>query len=387
MEVLSESVQDSQIPEDWLHSYLCPVPKPGKDLSSIKGYRIITMQNTIGKLLEKVIARLLAEELEQKELLPPTLGSYRRGKETWMNAAVLASDVYDGFEKKEETIVIALDLEDAYNRVQFDVLMRTLARMKVDAQVVMWVGMALLSRKVALRIGSWLPQVQSIAPRMPQGSALFPVLFNVYTVGITSNQLEGPGRTLSFADDVLVYRSGRMREDIAKSAQEEIDRIGEWCQTHNGKLHPDKACVLWCSLNNHSVKATMPTVSIQGKVLTREHSLKYLGITFDRSLSFNLHISHVVNRARKGLTAVKTMAMAQMPQKVLFILFKALVLSVVEYGLGLLTLSTAQLNRLEVIQNEGMRCVLGCTRDTSAEAMRYALDLPPPPPKWQTDIS
>ena len=71
------------------------------------------------------------------------------------------------------------------------------------------------------------------------------------------------------------------------------------------------------------------------------------------------------------------MAIAQMPQKVLFILFKALVLSVVEYGLGLLTLSTAQLNRLEVIQNEGMRCVLGCTRDTSAEAMRYALGLPP----------
>ena len=98
----------------------------------------------------------------------------------------------------------------------------------------------------------------------------------------------------------------------------------------------------------------MPTVSIQGKVLTREHSLKYLGITFDRSLSFNHHISHVVNRARKGLTAVKTMAMAQMPEKVLFILFKALVLSVVEYGLGLLTLSTAQLNRLEVIQNEGI---------------------------------
>ena len=66
------------------------------------------MQNTIGKLLEKVIARLLAEELELKELLPPTLGSYRRGKDTWMNAAVLASDVFDGFEKKEETFVIAL---------------------------------------------------------------------------------------------------------------------------------------------------------------------------------------------------------------------------------------------------------------------------------------
>ena len=48
------------------------------------------------------------------------------------------------------------------------------------------------------------------------------------------------------------------------------------------------------------------------------------------------------------------MALAQMPQKVLLILFKALVLLVVDYGLGLLTLSTAQLRRLDVIQNEGM---------------------------------
>ena len=65
-----------------------------------------------------------------------------------------------------------------------------------------------------------------------------------------------------------------------------------------------------------------------------------------------------------------------MNQKILIILYQTLVLSVVEYGLGLLTLSKTQLQRLEVIQNEGMRTILGCTRDTSAEAMRYLLDFP-----------
>ena len=39
-------------------------------------------------------------------------------------------------------------------------------------------------------------------------------------------------------------------------------------------------------------------------------------------------------------------------------------------------LSDTQLKRLEVIQNEGMRAILGCTKDTSAAAMRYTLDLP-----------
>lgn len=48
------------------------------------------------------------------------------------------------------------------------------------------------------------------------------------------------------------------------------------------------------------------------------------------------------------------------------------------HGFGLLTLSL-QRNSKEVIQNEGMWLILGCTRDTSAEAIRYLLNLPPMP--------
>ena len=243
-EMLNKSLEEHSIPDDWLDSHLAPVPKPNKDRTSIKGYRIVTMQNTVGKLLEKMVARRLANQLENDNLLPSTLGSYRRGKDTWANAAVLASDVYDAFERKEETLVVALDLEDAYNRVDYRILMRTLFNMKIDPYIILWIGNALLKRKVALRVGPWTSEVRTITPGLPQGSALSPVLFNVYTVGITSNQLEGPGRTLSFADDVLAYRHGRERRAIADSTQRELNRLGEWCEVNNGKIHPDKACVL-----------------------------------------------------------------------------------------------------------------------------------------------
>merc|ERR1711963_539653 len=120
----------------------------------------------------------------------------------------------------------------------------------------------------------------------------------------------------------------------------------------------------------------MPAVFIEGKELKREQHLRYLGITLDRSQCGKEHISRVIVKAWKGLVAVKTMAMARMSQKILVILFNSLVLSVIEYGFGLLTLSTAQLKRLEVIQNEAMRAILGCTRDTSANAMQYLLNFP-----------
>ena len=65
---------------------------------------------------------------------------------------MLASDVYDAFEMKEETHVKVLDLEDAYNRVDFKILMRTMFNMKTDPFIITWIGNALLKGKVALRV-------------------------------------------------------------------------------------------------------------------------------------------------------------------------------------------------------------------------------------------
>ena len=81
-----ESLPTGQVPEDWPHSYLKPIPKPGKDHSKLNGYRILTMQNTTGKLMERSVARKLAQDLERRNVLPPNQGGYRAGKTTWENA-------------------------------------------------------------------------------------------------------------------------------------------------------------------------------------------------------------------------------------------------------------------------------------------------------------
>ena len=69
------------------------MPKPDKDCTSIKGYRIVTMQNITRNVSEKIVARRLSFQLENDNLLPSTLGSNRVGKDTWANVAVLASEV------------------------------------------------------------------------------------------------------------------------------------------------------------------------------------------------------------------------------------------------------------------------------------------------------
>ena len=53
-----------------------------------------------------------------------------------------------------------------------------------------------------------------------------------------------------------------------------------------------------------------------------------------------------------------------------------MILSVVDYGLGLTTLSQSNLLKLNRVQNEAMRVILGIAQDTSIEAMHNLLDLP-----------
>ena len=131
---------------------------------------------------------------------PPNQGGYRAGKSTWENAARFAYDVYEGFQRKEQTLAVAVDLEDAYNRVQFKLLMELLRQYGVSLTLTRWLAAALQERKVAMRLGNWISTPQQLTMGLPQGSPLSPVLYNVYTKGLADLNSNGLSRVLTLAD-------------------------------------------------------------------------------------------------------------------------------------------------------------------------------------------
>jgi hypothetical protein len=65
-----------------------------------------------------------------------------------------------------------------------------------------------------------------------------------------------------------------------------------------------------------------------------------------------------------------------MPQRIICHLMQTMVLSKTDYNIGLLTLSTTQVTKLERIKNEAMRTVMVCPKGTSIAAIRYLLKQP-----------
>ena len=87
----------------------------------------------------------------------------------------------------------------------------------------------------------------------------------------------------------------------------------------------------------------MPAVSFNGEVIERTNSLRYLGIHFDRMLTYKMQVESTKLRCKKGLSALKAMASKGIEQRHLFLLYQSVILSVIDYGLGLTTLSQSNL--------------------------------------------
>lgn len=67
--------------------------------------------------------------------------------------------------------------------------------------------------------------------------------------------------------------------------------------------------------------ATKWRQTCNGQAIERKERMKYLGITFDRSLSFKYHSDRTSHKPKHRFTAVKTMTLKRLKQRLLVILW------------------------------------------------------------------
>ena len=94
-------------------------------------------------------------------------------------------------------------------------------------------------------------------------------------------------------------------------------------------------------------------------------------------LTYRQHVETTALKCKKGLSVLKAMAAKGIEQCHLFLLYQSVVLNVTDYGLGLTTMARTNLLKLDRVQNEAMRVILGTTKDTHIGTRRFMLDLPP----------
>ena len=125
----------------------------------------------------------------------------------------------------------------------------------------------------------------------PQGTVLGPLLYLIYINDLPS-RVSSTARL--FADDCLLYRVISNQEDAA-SLQEDLDHLQEWERDWQMNLNPDKCEHIRIS---NKRKIIQTTYKIHGQVLKETSKAKNLGVTIDKTLSWNSHIDMVTKKGQ-----------------------------------------------------------------------------------------
>ncbi|CAH1263510.1 CSMD3 [Branchiostoma lanceolatum] len=133
---------------------------------------------------------------------------------------------------------------------------------------------------------------------VPQGSVLGPLLFLIYINDLPSN-LTSPSRL--FADDTAAYNTVTSPEDQGV-LQKDLERLADWENRWDMEFHPGKCQTLRVTRSRSTFQHSY---RLHGQVLETVPSVKYLGLTITKDLTWKEHINNLCNKANKTLGFLK----------------------------------------------------------------------------------
>ena len=115
-----------------------------------------------------------------------------------------------------------------------------------------------------------------------------------------------PGVELSlFADDSATYKSGRNLSTLIDDIQRALDHTPIWCEDWGLQLSLNKTNIV---IFTHRVKYNVKPIYYNGQVIKVHEKAKFLGMIFDKRLTWRSHIQYIVGRCASRLNLMRSLA-------------------------------------------------------------------------------
>jgi ribonuclease HI len=315
----------------WRGAKIVVLRKPGKPDYSIPGaYRPISLLNTLGKLLEAVMARRLSHLAEKHGLLPDTQFGGRPGRTTEQALLVLSNAIDQAWYKLGVVTLIAFDLKGAFNGVNKISLDARLRAKGIPAIARKWIASFMSDRFASIGFDDFRTEVALLANAgLAQGSPLSPILFTFFNSDLVDQPVTSRGGASAFIDDYFRWRVGRSAEEnLAKIQSEDIPRIEAWARRTGSCFAAEKTELI--HLTRKRNEQLQAQVVINGKTVKPTSTAKLLGVIFDHELRWKEHVQQAIKRATKvsiALSGLRHLRPEQMRQ-----IYQACVTPVVDYS-------------------------------------------------------
>lgn len=344
------------MPLAWKEAHIAVIYKNGKDPKCVNSYRPISLLNTLGKLLERVIKSRLDNWISQNNILSESQSGFRKGRSTRDHLFRLIQTCQEGFNKNMATGAIFVDIEKAFDRVWLNGLLFKLHKLELPHYLGCWLKSYLSNRIFKVKIQNELSTSKSIYAGVPQGSILGPTLFNLFFNDISEYFSNNRLYNLAlFADDLATWTTSPYVKIIEKNLQAASNWIFSWSLKWRTTISISKTVTI---LFSNGGKKQNLRVFYDENLIEYDSNPKFLGVTLDQGLRFNKHTETIALRARKRLNILASMKGKKwgLSTNLLLTTYKVLVRSLFDYSALInLILAPSLLTKLTQVQNKAMR--------------------------------
>lgn len=246
--------------------------------------------------------------LEVNKLLSPVQFGFRSRRCTSQAALRLTEHIRGNMDIGNLTGAVYIDLRRAFDTVNHGCLLAKLPHYGIANNELKWFEDYLFGRSQFVQYNSVNSEVESVTCGVPQGSILGPLLFVVF-INDLDTVLKKTNLIL-YADDTVVYYSGKTSEEIIKILNDDLQELGKWFKENNLVINMKKGkteFVLYGTAKRISMQQLSgeQSVTICGENVNQSTSYDYLGVTLDDKLTFTEYLQKLY---KKGSTRLKLLS-------------------------------------------------------------------------------
>jgi hypothetical protein len=376
-------------PEAFRKAVTVVLKKPGKsDYSNPGAYRPIALLDTLGKVLEAIVAKRISSLTERYCLLPDSQYGARPGRSTETALLSLVEQVRAAWERDSRCVVslLSMDIAKAFDRVSHPRLLHNLRKNSIPESLVKWISSFLSDRSTAIRIGGYTSAMRRTQVGIPQGSPLSPILYLFYNAGLIRDCEIPRLRTsaMAFVDDNNVLAIGDSTERNLEALGVIEERCKAWERTHGSKFNREKFHLV------HLARARRTDLDrplfLSGQRIGAERHIRVLGVQIDQRLSGQAHMRQVAARAPEYEKTLRILAGSTWGASLGATreVYLRAIRPAITYGAllwyrpeGVLAAAKGMATKLRAVQGRCLRAATGAYRATSTEALEIEINVEP----------
>ena len=357
--IFQSSIDTGTLPSDWKDANVTPIFKKGEQYEPAN-YRPVSLTSVCCKVLEHILTSTIMDHLERHGVLCQQQHGFRKRRSCETQLLDFADELVNNMAQGKQTDVLVLDLAKAFDRVNHSLLIHKLRHYGVQGALNQWIADFLRDRRQAVVVDGVRSNSVSVQSGVPQGSVLGPCLFLVY-INDLPDLLTAHARL--FADDTAAYDVVTSPDDQAH-LQRNLDQLAVWEKRWDMAFHPGKCTTL--PVTRSRKPPLQHQYQLHGHTLETVSSVKYLGVTLTKDLTWNEHINTICSKANKTLGFLRRNLKIG-SQRIKETAYKTYVRPLMEYAVTVWDPHTQKsVDRLEAIQRRAARFVLRRHRNTSS---------------------